>query len=69
MGRTSPQRRGDKWPFLSQQFPTFGMSEYSYEPGTHVIASNEPKQPKETIGFRLNHLMLRIRVCPTLDDR
>ena len=45
------------------------MSEYNYEPGTHVIASNEPKQPKETVGFRLNHLMLRIRVGPAFDDR
>ena len=45
------------------------MSEYSYEAGTHVIASNEPKQPKETVGFRLNHLMLRIKVRPALDDR
>jgi len=39
------------------------MSEsWEYEPGTHVMAQNEPKQPSETVGFRLNHLMLRIRV-------
>jgi hypothetical protein len=33
-----------------------------YEPGTHHIAKNSPPQPEETKGFRLNHLMLRIKV-------
>jgi hypothetical protein len=40
------------------------MGEFDYDEGSHIIASNEPAQPKETIGFRLNHLMLRIKVPP-----
>jgi lactoylglutathione lyase len=38
------------------------MSSWEYEPGKHVIAQDEPEQPAETVGFRLNHLMLRIKV-------
>jgi len=38
------------------------MGEYDYEAGHHLVGKNEPAQPKETIGFRLNHLMVRIKV-------
>jgi hypothetical protein len=38
------------------------MGEYDYEEGHHLIGKDEPAQPKETIGFRLNHLMVRIKV-------
>lgn len=40
------------------------MGEYDYEAGHHLVGKNEPAQPKETVGFRLNHLMIRIKVLP-----
>jgi hypothetical protein len=39
-----------------------------YEAGTHIIAKDEPAQPVETVGWRLNHLMLRIKVCSYLNE-
>jgi len=38
------------------------MGEYDYEAGHHLVGNNEPAQPQETVGFRLNHLMVRIKV-------
>jgi len=38
------------------------MGEWDYEKGSHIIAKDQPAQPAATVGFRLNHLMLRIKV-------
>jgi len=64
--RPEPRNSYKNGPNLPSQLPSQtnnkNMGEWDFEPGTHIIAKDQPDQPAATAGFRLNHLMLRIKV-------